>query len=477
MTAKEVGRIIWRLKAVAAVAFVVVIGAGSLFLSRQATVYQSQSSIALLPIGNDPTTLSFYPNVVTNLLPTYVQLVSSPQFLTRVAGRLPFPESEGRLRRAISAQPVMNADVIDITARAGQPSSARLMASAATEEFTAELGRNGLVRFSEFSAPRTPSSPVSPRPSLVMGVSVLLGLVLAVTAAIAWDRLFGRVRKGADLTAIGDAPVIGVLPFDRRLKRGSRIVVNDPGEHAFDEAIRGLRTNLIFSMGGSDVSMAAVTSVSHLDGKSTLVANLAAVTAELGFRVVVVDADIYHPAQHRIFGVGNDRGFTSLIHDNAAPASLLCDTGVPGVQLVPAGPPLQSRAQEVSLYVERLRELRGLGDIIIVDTPPLRASADIPLLAAAARSTVLAVRAGGTSLRQVRAAVESIDASQSQLLGIVLTQSSEPDDLGGPVGYYLGYRRQTSLVARGPVGGNGSVNGSMNGNGHTGPTAITGAGG
>ena len=74
-----------------------------------------------------------------------------------------------------------------------------------------------------------------------------------------------------------------------------------------------------------------------------------------------------------------------------------------------------------------------MGDLLIVDTPPLRASADVSLLAAAAGTVVLTVRGGSTNGRQIAAAVDLLEGSRAHLLGLVLARSTHRSTLGDSI--------------------------------------------
>src|SRR5215207_8979795 len=76
------------------------------------------------------------------------------------------------------------------------------------------------------------------------------------------------------------------------------------------EAYRTLRTNIQFSSLEKPVKTLLLTSARPGEDKSIAVANLAVTFAQMGSRVILVDADLRRPSQHSIFGVANDQGLT-----------------------------------------------------------------------------------------------------------------------------------------------------------------------
>src|SRR5690606_25415781 len=122
------------------------------------------------------------------------------------------------------------------------------------------------------------------------------------------------------------------------------------------EAYRVLRTNLQFSSLDRPVRTLLVSSPSPGEGKSTTAVNLAAVMAQAGQRVVLVDCDLRRPTIHRFFQTPNNSGLTTaLLHADADPAAFLQETSLPGLQVLTTGP-IPPNPSEL-LSSERMHEL------------------------------------------------------------------------------------------------------------------------
>ena len=126
--------------------------------STRPKTYQSTSSVALLPISTNPGILPNYPNLIASLIPTYVQLISSPALLNKVAATLPFAISEPQLAQQVHAQSLSSAAVINIVAQSRSPVQAQQIAGRATTVFIDELSGNGVVIPSIYAQPAVPRS-------------------------------------------------------------------------------------------------------------------------------------------------------------------------------------------------------------------------------------------------------------------------------------------------------------------------------
>jgi capsular exopolysaccharide synthesis family protein len=413
-----------RHKAVAiAVAALVLIGS-SLFAAVQRPVYQATASVALLPGSALNDTLGAYDVLITRLLPLYATKVRSNSFLDRVAKRDPSALLGGRLASEVIAEPDPAAAVLRLVVRDQDPRRAAALARAALDQFLSETEDTEMVNLEVLELPTVPRSPVFPRRELILGASLLLALFLAVGAAVVWDRLFRRIHELRELRLPGGPRVLGALPAVRRLRRSpSSLFVGDPRVAAAERSLRGIRT-ILTRPGRPIPTMMAVTGLRPGDGSSTMAANLAVVIAELGLRVLIVDADTTRPRQHEIFALPNDRGLSSVVEGADDVAEALQPTAFPRVSVLTAGPPLRRRNETVEMYLHGIPRLRKHADLVVVDAPALSVDPDVGLLAALTDGVVLLVRAGSATTRQLQLALDGLEAVEVPVLGLVLTMSA-----------------------------------------------------
>ena len=207
MTPQRVARILWRRKLVCSVVAAVVLLAGTGWLFTRPKIYQSTSSVALLPVTTNSGVLPNYPSLIASLIPTYVQLVSSPVLLDRVAATLPFAVSETQLANDVHAESLSNAAIINIVAESPNAIQAQEMAAAATAAFLSELRGNGVVGPQIYGRPIVPDKPAAPKIKLVLGAVLALAVILGLSSGLVWDRLFGRVDGTDQLPEIHDDPL------------------------------------------------------------------------------------------------------------------------------------------------------------------------------------------------------------------------------------------------------------------------------
>jgi capsular exopolysaccharide synthesis family protein len=219
------------------------------------------------------------------------------------------------------------------------------------------------------------------------------------------------------------------------------------------EQYRLLSANLQFASAGRPLQAVLVTSCGTRDGKTTTAANLAIVLAQTGKEVVLVDADLYAPSLHDQFGVDNGRGLTSLLREEyVVPVSVLVQTSVEGLRLLPTGPvpPNPGELLASQRMRDQLGRLRALADVVIIDSPPLLEAGDLAVLASVVDGVLLVVDAQRTRGPDAAHALATLRNAGALVLGAVLNRV--PRDTAG---YYHAndYTREFPGPAQHPVVG------------------------
>jgi capsular polysaccharide biosynthesis protein len=185
----------------------VVIAGGAWLITRQ-KIYQSSSSVALLPVTTNSGVLPNYPNLIGSLIPTYIQLVSSPVLLDEVKDDLPFAISEGQLADDVYAESQSNAAIITIVAQNPDPVRAQIIATRTTAVFLKQLRGNNVVVPHIYSQPTVAANPSSPKVKLVLVAVLAVAVVLGLGAGLIWERLSeaggqsGELPYGENSTAL-----------------------------------------------------------------------------------------------------------------------------------------------------------------------------------------------------------------------------------------------------------------------------------
>jgi len=200
------------------------------------------------------------------------------------------------------------------------------------------------------------------------------------------------------------------------------IVASDP-RSPMAEAFRTLRTNIQFKSLDNPVRTMLVTSSAAEEGKSTVVANLAASLAQAGAAVVAVDCDLRNPSLHKAFDLPNERGLTSLmLSPEAGVREFLQRSEAASLDVLTSGPLPPNPAELLgSKRMEILvKELRDMFDYVVFDTPPVLTVTDAAVLAAKVDGSILVLSAGRARRDAAKKAKQTLEESRARFLGVVV---------------------------------------------------------
>jgi capsular exopolysaccharide synthesis family protein len=191
------------------------------------------------------------------------------------------------------------------------------------------------------------------------------------------------------------------------------------------EALRALRSQLTFGW-LRDTPRAALTVVSagRGDGRSWLVANLAALFAQADYRTLVIDADMRRPRQHTLFNLDNSMGLSALLAGLAErePAIRVHEQlrlYVIPAGTVPANPQELLAGPALSIVIDKYAKQF---DVILVDTPAVTEAADAQIVSANTGSALMLVRRHHTRPSQLTSAMKGIARTQAQVIGSVVCE-------------------------------------------------------
>lgn len=190
------------------------------------------------------------------------------------------------------------------------------------------------------------------------------------------------------------------------------------------EALRALRSELMLRWFGEAPAhkTLAVMSEAPGEGRSYIAANLAIVFAQLGGKTLLVDADLRKPSQHRLFGLENRVGLSSVLSGRAGSEAVRRIPGLEELSVLPAGvlPPNPQELLARPMFGQLLVQLRQHLDFIIIDTPPATESADAQTIAVRAGAALVVVRKNSSRLWRVQRVAESIARTKTSVVGAVL---------------------------------------------------------
>ena len=275
-----------------------------------------------------------------------------------------------------------------------------------------------------------------PNMSQNLALALLVGLMAGLIVAFLREHLDDTIRGPEDLEKLLGLAVLGNVPLLLR-DQSPLQATNDP-RSAFAEAYRSVRTALQFSTDSGVPSVLLITSAAPGEGKSTTALVLARNLAQLGKRVLLIDADLRNPSLHRVLQIGNERGLSNYLAGATELLDANGDAGCDNLWVIPSGP-LPPNPAEL-LAGPKMKRMLALAteqyDHVILDGPPILGLADAMLLSHAANGTLLMVAAGKTRRHLLKSAYKRLTAARSRVIGAVVTMYDAKRMGYGDYGYY-----------------------------------------
>jgi capsular exopolysaccharide synthesis family protein len=274
----------------------------------------------------------------------------------------------------------------------------------------------------------TPDTPTKPRKVLNITLAALVGLVGGIGLAFLFESLDLAIYSADELEKVAEVPLLGSIPninlSGKSPHRAILLVGNR--QPASREAFRILRTNVHAQILREAARKLLITSAEKGVGKSTVLANLAITMAQTGRKVVVVDSNFRNPCLHKLFGISNDWGLSTMITRPSRSSSVtqLAKTKFPGVSLLTSGPLPPNPAERVSsLQMQKvLAELIIETDYVLLDSPSILDYADSAAMASMVDGVVLVAARGESTERDFQKALQQLDTVGAKLLGVIFNK-------------------------------------------------------
>ena len=273
--------------------------------------------------------------------------------------------------------------------------------------------------------------PIGAKPLAILSIAILLGLVVSLITIWLLRTLRVVVEDPETIEAQLGLPVYATVPhskselaLDRRLKKGEGtgelLAVKFPEDDAV-ESLRSLRTTLHFALLDAQQNSLLITGSSPGLGKSFISKNLGAVLAQLGKRVVIIDADMRRGHINKEFGLPRAMGVSEFVTGQATLENIIKPTSVPNLYVVTTGqiPPNPSELLMHSRFEELLKQLSEQFDNLIVDAPPILAVSDAAIIGRHVGATLMVARAGKHPIRELEQAVKRMNQAGVQVKGFV----------------------------------------------------------
>ncbi|MEE9218326.1 MAG: polysaccharide biosynthesis tyrosine autokinase, partial [Acidobacteriota bacterium] len=306
-----------------------------------------------------------------------------------------------------------------------------------------------------------PAKPSSPKILINILLSLIAGLSIGIGLAFFLEYIDSSIKNTEELQQATSVPVLGFIPALRRegarlklvrrsgpigmrfqvvraaaldVEQGPKVemISHEDFQSKIAEAFREMRTALLVSMAGGPPKSILIASTQPGEGKTVVALNLAITLAQVGRKVLLVDADLRRPRQHRLLGVSSAQGLSTDLSGSGPLRAQPQPTAISGLSLVPSGPlppnPADLLDSERFSHIQRAYEALAY-DHIIYDSPPILAVADPIILAGRVDAVLLVVQAGSTPRDRIEQAMSRLQQVQARVLGTVLnriTQDQQP---------------------------------------------------
>jgi capsular exopolysaccharide synthesis family protein len=270
-----------------------------------------------------------------------------------------------------------------------------------------------------------PGAPFSPNRTRAYQLALLIGLALGIGLTLLFENFDNTVRTPEDVKAMG-MPFLGMIPAVVPPAGATAVrpaALRQP-DGPVAEAYRVVRTNLLFSTVAEGGRALVVTSTNPGEGKTTTAANLALSLAANGARVLVVDADLRRPTLHQHFGISKTPGLSDVIIGKRQISEAILTPRGKGFHVLPCGyvPPNPAELLGSQVMREIVGALRTRYDWVLIDTPPVLAMADTPVLCPYVDGVILVIASEASSRPAVQRAVDQLAGVGGSVIGAVLNK-------------------------------------------------------
>ncbi|PON13312.1 hypothetical protein C2W62_34995 [Candidatus Entotheonella serta] len=301
-------------------------------------------------------------------------------------------------------------------------------------EVTKSLETNN-VRIYQRAA--VPVQPVPQKTLLKFLISVVVVLSCGVGMAFAAEMIDSRFKNLDDVEYYLQIPFLGLIPAYANKHLSGLVTVEEP-RSAVADSYRILRTNLQMMATQRQIATLMITSAVVGEGKTTTSANLGVSFAQLGWKVLLIDADLRRPALYKQFPVTNEAGLSDVLSQQVEPDNLIQSTGVHNLRILTSGPipPNPAELLNASRLIQLCEHLQTQFDLIIFDCAITLSIPDTLLMAPAIGGLCLVHNPDRGEKGGVETAKKMLERANANILGIMFNNVRLKTSTYGDYHYY-----------------------------------------
>ena len=311
----------------------------------------------------------------------------------------------------------------------------------------AKAGTVGNVRIIDHAVPST--RPDSPKKGQILMLSLVLGVFLGIVSAFLRRSLLKGVEDPDQLEKQIGLPVYATILHSQQQGKLAKqrhansdqppMLASRYPEDPAVESLRSLRTTLHFVLLDTKNNIIKISGPSPGVGKTFITANLGAILASAGKRVLLIDADLRKGQLHRYLGLSRELGLSDFISGTIPLEQIFRHTAIDGLDLIPTGtiPPNPSELLLHERFALCLEEATKAYDYLLIDCPPVLAVADAAIVGRLAGTALLVVKAGVNAMREIEQSVKRLKQAGVNLRGLLF---NDVKLASRRYGYYSSYK-------------------------------------
>lgn len=376
-----------------------------------------------------------------------------PAYRALLEKRKTLQNEKEKLNKRVSGMPKTQQEILKLTrdVQAGQEIYMQLL-NKQQELGITKASTVGNVRIVDSAV--TQLRPVAPKKTLIVLLVTIVGFIVSSALVLLKNMLHRGVENSEELEERG-INVYASIPLsewqqksDREtLLRGGKkkntrsdslLAIGNPADLAI-EAIRSLRTSLHFAMLESKNNILMISGASPNIGKTFVSINLAAVIAQSGQRILVIDADMRKGYSHALLNVNWNNGLSDVLSGQTTAEQAVRKTSVDNMDFIPRGqiPPNPSELLMNDRCSALLKWASEHYDIVLIDTPPVLAVTDSSIIGRMAGTVLMVARFGVNTAKEIEVSINRFQQNGIDTRGVILNAiEKRASSYYGGYGYY-----------------------------------------
>ena len=359
-----------------------------------------------------------------------------PAYRALMEKRKTLEQERDKLNKRVGAMPKTQQEILRLTrdVQAGQEVYMQLL-NKQQELSINKASTVGNVRIVDNAVIQP--KPVKPKKSLIVLLAMILGGMVSTAFVILKTLLHKGIESPEQLEELGinvyasvplsewqqkkDRALLGKKSKKGNTRAADLLAVGNPADLAI-EAIRSLRTSLHFAMMEAKNNVLMISGASPAIGKTFVSANLGAVIAQSGQRVLIVDCDMRKGYAHELMGTHGTDGLSDILSGQCGAEKSVRKTAVENMDFIPRGqvPPNPSELLMHSRFAEFVKWAGEHYDLVLLDTPPILAVTDAAIISRNAGTSLLVARFEMNTVKEIEVSIRRFEQNGTEIKGVIL---------------------------------------------------------